>query len=195
MRKCTTQFSRTKRIGSEHRPGSLFLRGCLSPVWVIGMNITVICVGKVKERFYREAVEEYAKRLGRYCRFEIEEVADERTPDGAGPGEEEQIRAREAQRILARIRPDSYVCTLEIAGRELSSVEMADWLEQLAVGGRSRISFVIGGSLGLHDSVLRRSDFALSFSRMTFPHQLMRVILSEQLYRAFRIINKEPYHK
>lgn len=159
------------------------------------MRITIICVGKIKEKFYRDAIEEYAKRLSKYCKFEMIEVADEKTPDKASAVEEEQIKEREAQRILAKLKPDSYVCTLEIAGKELSSVELADWIEKSAISGRSQISFVIGGSLGLHASVLSRSDFALSFSKMTFPHQLMRVILSEQIYRAFRIINNEPYHK
>ncbi len=159
------------------------------------MKITIICVGKVKEKFYRDAIEEYAKRLSKYCKFEIIEVADEKTPDKASSVEEEQIKEKEAQRILAKIKPDSYVCTLEITGKELSSVELAAWIEKTAIGGRSQICFIIGGSLGLHSSVLRRSDFALSFSRMTFPHQLMRVILSEQIYRAYRIISKEPYHK
>lgn len=159
------------------------------------MRITIICVGKVKEKFYRDALDEYAKRLSKYCKFEIIEVADEKTPDKASAVEEEQIKEKEAQRILAKLKPDSYVCTLEIAGKELSSVELADWIEKSAVSGRSQISFVIGGSLGLHASVLNKSDFALSFSKMTFPHQLMRVILSEQIYRTFRIINNEPYHK
>jgi 23S rRNA (pseudouridine1915-N3)-methyltransferase len=159
------------------------------------MKITIICVGKVKEKFYRDAIDEYAKRLSKYCKFEIVEVADEKTPDKASAVEEEQIKEKEAQRILSKIKPDSFVCTLEIAGKELSSVELADWMEKCALTGKSQIVFVIGGSLGLHSSVLNRSDFALSFSRMTFPHQLMRVILSEQVYRAFRIISNEPYHK
>lgn len=159
------------------------------------MKITIICVGKVKEKFYRDAVDEYAKRLSRYCKFELLEVADEKTPDNASLVEEEHIKEKEAQRIFSKIKPDAFVCTLEIAGKELSSVELANWMEQSAIGGRSEIIFVIGGSLGLHSSVLQRSDFAISFSRMTFPHQLMRVILSEQIYRAFRIINGEPYHK
>lgn len=159
------------------------------------MRITIICVGKIKEKFYRDAIDEYAKRLSKYCKFEIIEVADEKTPDEASAVEEEQIKEKEAGRILAKIKPDSYVCTLEIAGKELSSVELADWMEKSAIGGKSQITFVIGGSLGLHSTVLNRSDFALSFSKMTFPHQLMRVILSEQIYRAFRIISNEPYHK
>lgn len=159
------------------------------------MKISIVCVGKIKEKFYCEALAEYAKRLSKYCKFEIIEVADEKTPEKASPLEEEQIKEKEAQRILSKIKADACICTLEIAGKELSSVGFADWIEQLAIGGRSQICFVIGGSLGLHSSVLKRSDFALSFSHMTFPHQLMRVILSEQIYRAFRIINHEPYHK
>lgn len=159
------------------------------------MKITVVGVGKIKEKFYRDAIKEYEKRLSRYCRFEIIEVADEKTPDKAGQKEEELIKEREAQRILAKIKEDAYVCTLEIEGRKFSSESFAGWLEQTAINGRSNVVFVIGGSLGLHRSVLARSDQSLSFSDMTFPHQLMRVILSEQIYRAFRIINGEPYHK
>lgn len=159
------------------------------------MKVTIICVGKIKEKFYRDALEEYAKRLSRYCKFEMVEVADEMTPDNAGEALEEQIKEREAKRILSKIKEDALVCTLEIAGNRLSSVAFADWLEKAAVGGKSSLVFIIGGSLGLHSTVTKRSDFALSFSDMTFPHQLMRVILSEQIYRAFRIINGEPYHK
>lgn len=159
------------------------------------MKITIICVGKIKEKFYREAITEYEKRLGKYCKFEIVEVADEKTPDRASAAEEAQIKEKEAQRILAKIKDDSYVCTLEIAGKKFSSEGFADWIEQAGIRGISSIYFVIGGSLGLHKSVLERSNQSISFSDMTFPHQLMRVILSEQIYRAFRIINKEPYHK
>lgn len=159
------------------------------------MKVTVVCVGKIKEKFYRDAIAEYEKRLSKYCKFEILEVADEKTPDKASPAEEEQIKEKEAARILAKIKEDAYVCTLEIAGKRYSSVSFADWLEKLSVGGKSHIVFVIGGSLGLHRLVVERSNQALSFSDMTFPHQLMRVILSEQIYRAFRIINGEPYHK
>ncbi len=159
------------------------------------MKVTIICVGKIKEKFYRDAIDEYAKRLSKYCKFEIVEVADEKTPDKASAVEEEQIKEKEAARILSKIKPDAYVCTLEIEGKQLSSTELAGWMEKTTVGGNSHIAFIIGGSLGLHSSVLVRSDYALSFSKMTFPHQLMRVILSEQIYRAFRIINNEPYHK
>ncbi len=159
------------------------------------MRITIVCVGKLKESFYREAVGEYVKRLGKYCKPEIIEVPDERTPEGAGPVAEEQIKAREGKRILEKLREDAFVCTLEIGGRKLSSEGLAQWLEKLAVSGTSHIVFVIGGSLGLHEDVCKRADMSLSFSDMTFPHQLMRVILTEQIYRAFRIINGEPYHK
>lgn len=159
------------------------------------MRITIVCVGKIKERFYREAVDEYMKRLGKYCKPEIIEVPDEKTPEGAGTVLEEQIKAKEGKRILEKLREDAYVCTLEIGGRKLSSEGLAKWLEKLAVDGTSHIVFVIGGSLGLHEDVCRRGDMSLSFSDMTFPHQLMRVILTEQIYRAFRIINGEPYHK
>ena len=159
------------------------------------MKVSIVCVGKIKEKFYSDAVAEYAKRLSKYCKLEIIEVADEKTPDGASATVEEQIKEKEAKRILEKIRDDAFVCTLEIAGKRLSSEGLAGWMEKLTVGGTSHITFVIGGSLGLHESVLKRSDMGLSFSDMTFPHQLMRVILTEQIYRAFRIINKEPYHK
>lgn len=159
------------------------------------MKITIICVGKVKEKFYRDAVSEYEKRLGRYCKLELVEVADEKTPEGASELAEERIKEKEAGRILEKIRDDAFVCTLEIAGKRFSSEGLARWMEQLAVNGNSHIVFVIGGSLGLHESVRRRSDMAVSFSDMTFPHQLMRVILVEQIYRMFRIIHREPYHK
>ena len=159
------------------------------------MRITIVCVGKLKEKFYRDAVEEYAKRLSKYCNLEILEVADERTPEGASSLQEEKILKKEASRILDKLREDTYVCTLEIAGKKLSSEGLAEWMEQLTVRGTSHIVFVIGGSLGLHPSVCQRADFSLSFSDMTFPHQLMRVILCEQIYRVFRIMNGEPYHK
>lgn len=159
------------------------------------MKITILCVGKVKEKFYRDALAEYEKRLSKYCKMEVIEVADEKTPDGAGAAIEEQIKAKEAQRILEKIKPDALVCTLEINGKKFSSEGFADWIEKKTVQGTNHFVFIIGGSLGLHTSVTSRSDFALSFSDMTFPHQLMRVILTEQIYRSFRIINKEPYHK
>lgn len=159
------------------------------------MKITIISVGKIKEKYLKDAIAEYAKRLGKYCRLEIIEVADEKTPDQASEAVEEGIRAKEAERILKNIKDDMYVITLEIQGKMLTSEELADRIETLGIQGKSSIAFVIGGSIGLGKAVLDRSDFALSFSRMTFPHQLMRVILLEQIYRGFRIINGEPYHK
>lgn len=159
------------------------------------MKITILCVGKIKESFYREAIAEYAKRLSRYCRLEIVEVADEKTPDRASEALEEQVREREADRILARLEEGAYVCTLEIQGRRCTSEGFAEMVNQAGLSGQSHIVFVVGGSLGLHEKVRKRSNRAVSFSDMTFPHQLMRVILCEQIYRAYRIINGEPYHK
>ena len=159
------------------------------------MKITVITVGKIKEKYLRDAIGEYSKRLGGYCKLEIIEVADEKTPDHAGEAQAKLILSREAERILKYIKEDAYIITLEIDGIQLSSEKLAERIENLGVQGKSHIIFIIGGSIGLGEEVRRRSDFALSFSKMTFPHQLMRVILLEQIYRSFRIINGEPYHK
>lgn len=159
------------------------------------MRITIIAVGKIKEKFYKDAVSEYAKRLSRYCQFEVKEVEDEKTPDKAGEALEEQIKEKEAERIRKYIKEDAYVITLEIRGKRLDSVAFSDKIHKLAVYGKNHIQFVIGGSLGLHSSVSQRADDKISFSDMTFPHQLMRVILAEQIYRGYRIINGEPYHK
>lgn len=159
------------------------------------MKITVITVGKIKEKYLRDAIAEYTKRLSRYCKLEIIEVADEKTIDDASAAEEEMIRAKEAERILRYVREDAYVITLEINGKQLSSEQFADKIDQLGVQGASHIIFIIGGSIGLGEEVLKKSDFALSFSKMTFPHQLMRVILLEQIYRSYRIIWNAPYHK
>lgn len=158
------------------------------------MKIAVIGVGKLKEKYFVMAVEEYGKRLSRYCRLELVETADEKTPDGASPAEEERIKRLEGERILKAVREEDYVIALAIQGEALSSEELAQKLQDLSIRGR-RIVFIIGGSLGLHDSVLARADMRLSFSKMTFPHQLMRVVLLEQIYRSFRIIKGEPYHK
>ena len=159
------------------------------------MKITVITVGKIKEKYLKDAIAEYSKRLSRYCKLEILEVADEKTPDGASEIVEENIREKEGERILKLIKEDAYAITLEISGKMLTSEELADRIETLGIQGKSHLVFVIGGSIGLGREVLRRSDYALSFSKMTFPHQLMRVILLEQIYRSYRIINGEPYHK
>lgn len=159
------------------------------------MKITIICVGKIKEDFYRKAVSEYEKRLSRYCRLEIIEVQDEKTPEDAGTAVEAQIKEKEAARILKHIKEEAYVYSLEIEGSRPDSVSFANQLNRLAVQGTSHIQFIIGGSLGLHQSVSKKANQAISFSNMTFPHQLMRVILLEQIYRGYRIIKGEPYHK
>lgn len=159
------------------------------------MKITILTVGKVKEKFYRQAIEEFEKRLSRYCKLEIIEVQDEKTPDRASEVEEMQIKEKEGQRLLKYIKEDAWVCALAIEGKMLDSVELSQKMEQMGVGGTSHMIFVIGGSLGLAEEVLKRADFKLSFSKMTFPHQLMRVILLEQIYRAYRIMQGEPYHK
>ena len=159
------------------------------------MKLTVIAVGKIKEKYLKDAVTEYSKRLSRYCKLEIIEAADEKTPDHASVAVEDAIRAKEGERLLKHIRDDMYVITLEIGGKMLTSEEFAEKIETLGVQGKSSIAFVIGGSIGLGKEVLKRSDFALSFSKMTFPHQLMRVVLLEQVYRGYRIVNGEPYHK
>ena len=159
------------------------------------MKISIVCVGKIKEKFYRDAIDEYAKRLSKYCKFEVIEVADEKTPDKASEALEDQIKEKEAARILEKIKEDAYVFTLEILGKKFTSEKFADCIEKTTLSGKSNLVFVIGGSLGLHQNVLKRSDQAISFSDMTFPHQLMRVILSEQIYRAFKILKGETYHK
>ncbi len=159
------------------------------------MKITIVCVGKIKEKFYRDALAEYTKRLSRYCSLSITEVADEKTKEQASDVECAIIKDREGERILKSIREDGYVIALAIDGKNLDSVELSKKIENLALTGKSNLYFVIGGSLGLSDEVMKRADYKLSFSRMTFPHQLMRVILLEQIYRSYRIINHEPYHK
>ena len=159
------------------------------------MKITVIAVGKIKEKFYTDAIAEYSKRLSRYCRLEIIQVADEKTPDGASEAQERQIKEKEGSRILAQIKDGAYVIALAVQGTMLSSEQLAGKLNRLGVDGQSQIVLIIGGSLGLSDEILKRADYHLSFSPMTFPHQLMRVILLEQIYRSYRIISGEPYHK
>ncbi len=159
------------------------------------MKITVIAVGKIRESYFSEAVAEYEKRLGRYARVEIITVADEKTPEGASAAEEEQIKEKEGKRILARVNDNSYVIALALEGRMMDSEALAAEIAGLGVGGKSDICFIIGGSLGLSDEVKKRADELLSFSRFTFPHQLMRVILLEQIYRSFKINAGEPYHK
>ena len=159
------------------------------------MKITLITVGKIKEKYLKDAIAEYSKRLSKYCKLEIVEVADEKTSETSSDVMDDIIRQKEGERILKHIKDDSFVITLEINGKQLTSEQLADKIDKLGVGGTSHITFIIGGSIGLGSEVLKKSNYALSFSKMTFPHQLMRVILLEQVYRSYRIINGEPYHK
>ena len=159
------------------------------------MKITILCVGKIKEKFYRDAVAEYEKRLSRYCRFEVIEVADEKTPDHASENMELLIKEKEAERMEKYLPDSAYVIALAIEGKKLTSEKLAEKIDSLGISGTSHLVFLIGGSLGMSDRLLKRADYLLSFSDMTFPHQLMRVILLEQIYRSYRIIHGEPYHK
>ncbi len=159
------------------------------------MKIDILAVGRIKEAFMREGVSEYSKRLSRYCTLTIWEAADEKTPENPSDREKELILEKEGARLAGFIAEDAYVIALAIDGKMRSSEELAQHIEKLAVSGRGHLQFVIGGSLGLHESILQRADERLSFSQMTFPHQLMRVILLEQIYRSFRISRGEPYHK
>ena len=159
------------------------------------MEIRILSVGKIKEKYLNAGIAEYAKRLSRYCKLTFCQVADEKTPDRASDALNEQIKDTEGQRLLKHIREQDYVIALAIDGNMLDSVELSRKIGQLGVEGRSSIAFVIGGSLGLSDAVLQKADYRFSFSRMTFPHQLMQMILLEQIYRGFRILNNEPYHK
>lgn len=159
------------------------------------MKITVLCVGKVKEKFFTDAIKEYSKRLSRYCKLEIVEVADEKTPDGASELVVSQIKEKEAERMEKYLPDSAYVIALAIEGKKLTSEKLAEKIDSLGISGTSHLVFLIGGSLGMSDRLLKRVDYLLSFSDMTFPHQLMRVILLEQVYRSYRIIHGEPYHK
>ena len=159
------------------------------------MKITIICVGKIKEKFYRDALSEYTKRLTRYTSLSICEVDDEPTPDKCSDAQAKLIKEKEASRIQKNMNDNDYVIVLAIEGKMLDSVALSKQMDSLLLSGTSNITFVIGGSLGLSQSILDRADFQLSFSKMTFPHQLMRVILLEQIYRSFRISKNEPYHK
>ena len=159
------------------------------------MKIKIVCVGKIKESFYKEAIAEYSKRLLKFASFSIIEVLDEKTDEKASQKENDLVLSKEGKRILEQIGNDDYVISLCIEGKQFSSVELSQKLSEIMLNGYSSIAFIIGGSLGLSEEVKNRSDIKLSFSLMTFPHQLMRVILSEQIYRAFKIINNEPYHK
>jgi 23S rRNA (pseudouridine1915-N3)-methyltransferase len=159
------------------------------------MNITVISVGKLKEKYLKEAIQEYSTRLTKYCKLDIIEVPDEKAPENMSTAEEDIVKLKEGQNILKNIKDDTYVIALAIQGKQLSSEKFSELISDLGLRGKSNIAFVIGGSLGLSEEALKRADYHLSFSAMTFPHQLMRVILLEQVYRGFRITRGEPYHK
>lgn len=159
------------------------------------MNITLVTVGKLKEKYLKQAIDEYSKRLSRYCKLDIIELPDEKTPDNASEKEETQIKEKEGKAILSKIKDNSYVVAMDLKGKQLTSEELSSFVERCGITGNSNIVFVIGGSLGLSDEVIKRADYKLCFSKMTFPHQLFRVMLLEQVYRAFRIMKNEPYHK
>ena len=159
------------------------------------LSIDILCVGKIKEKYWNDAIAEYSKRLSRYCRLNILEVADEKTPDNASTAMENQIKEKEGERLQKHIDPKAYLVALAIEGKKYSSTGLADFIEGIPHEGYSKIQFIIGGSLGLSKEVLKKADTKISFSDMTFPHQMMRTILLEQIYRSYRIINGEPYHK
>lgn len=159
------------------------------------MNIKILCVGKIKEKFYRDAISEYSKRLSKYCSLEIVEVNDEKTSENSTENEINIIKDKEGERILKHIKDKDYAIALAIQGKQQDSVAFSKYIENLGITGNSSICLIIGGSLGLSDAVMKRCNDSISFSKMTFPHQLMRVILLEQIYRAMRIMNNEPYHK
>lgn len=159
------------------------------------MNISIISVGKIKEKYLKLGIEEFSKRLSKYSKLEFIELDDEKCPEHLSEKDILIVKEKEGNKILSKIKNNSYVIALAIDGKNLSSEELAEKISSLAVSGKSHITFVIGGSLGLSDDVLKRANYKLSFSKMTFPHQLMKLILLEQVYRAFRINNNEPYHK
>ena len=159
------------------------------------MNITIVSVGKLKEKYLKQAVDEYSKRLSRYCKLDIIELPDEKTPDNASEKDELIIKEKEGRLILSKIKDNAYVIAMDLHGKHITSEEFAGFIENCGVMGNSNIAFVIGGSLGLSQEVIKRANYKLCFSKMTFPHQLFRVMLLEQIYRAFRIMKNEPYHK
>lgn len=159
------------------------------------MNIKIITVGKLKEKYLKEGIAEYTKRLGSYCKLQIIEVADEKAPENLSDKEMEMIKDKEGEKILAKIPEQSYVFAMAIQGKQYDSVEFANEIDKLGTSGKSDIVFVIGGSLGLSQAVLSRANQRISFGKLTYPHQLMRLVLVEQIYRAFRIIHGHAYHK
>lgn len=159
------------------------------------MNVNIISVGKIKESFFSDAIKEYAKRLSKYCKLSEEIIQDERADDNFSQAEIEQVKVKEGIKILNKIKQNTYVFVLDITGKQLSSQEFADKINNLGIDGNSDLTFIIGGSNGLSDDVIKRGDYKMSFSKMTFPHQLFKIILLEQIYRAFKINSGEAYHK
>jgi len=159
------------------------------------VNITIVSVGKLKEKYLKMGIDEYVKRLGGYAKMDLVEVPDEKAPEQLSEAEMDIVKKKEGERILAKISPDAYVIALAINGKMKTSEQMAADIESLMTYGKSKIAFVIGGSLGLHEDVLKRADEQQSFGKMTLPHQLMKLVLVEQIYRSFRIMKGEPYHK
>ena len=158
------------------------------------LHINIICVGKIKENYLKDAITEYAKRLSRYCKLQIIEVQDEQIPDNLSNKLSENVKEIEGKRILAQIK-NSYVISLDLKGKQFTSEEFSNKLENISLNSNSNISFIIGGSIGLSNEVIQHSNELICFSKMTFPHQLIRVFLLEQIYRAFKISNHETYHK
>lgn len=159
------------------------------------MHITILTVGKIREKYLEQGVGEYLKRLGRYAQVKVIEVAEEQAPETLSLAEQLQVKQRESEHLLRHLREQQYVIALDLQGRQLSSEEFANHLQQLAVSGKSEIAFLIGGSLGLSEEILTRANYHLSFGKLTYPHQLIRLVLVEQIYRAFKIMRGEPYHK
>jgi 23S rRNA (pseudouridine1915-N3)-methyltransferase len=159
------------------------------------VNINIIVVGKLKEKYLKQGIAEYAKRLSKFCKFQIIEVPDEKAPESLSDAQMNEVKTKEGERILAKVKDRDYVFTLEIKGKERSSEELSAEMAKLTTYGNSDITFIIGGSLGLSDAVMERSNSAISFGRFTLPHQLMRLVLTEQIYRSFMIQAGSPYHK
>lgn len=159
------------------------------------LTINILCVGKIKEKYLKEAIEEYSKRLSKYCNLNICEVADSKVPDKVSASIEKQIKSEEAIRMLSQLKKESYIICLDLNGKEYTSPEFSEKIEKLAVEGKSSITFVIGGTLGIGDEIMEKANEKICFSKLTFPHQLIRVFLLEQLFRAFKISNGETYHR
>ena len=158
------------------------------------MKITIACVGKIKEKYLTVGIDEFTKRLTPFCKLETVAINEEKMPDNPSPAEKEQVLEKETQRLLAIIPENAYVILLDVIGKQLSSPELASKIDALALNGNSHITFVIGGAFGYTDALRKRADFALSFSKMTFTHQMIRLLLIEQIYRAYKISNNQKYH-